>query len=206
MRIENPVLSRFSPQNETHPFLQRFKKSWGKRFRHTRTEELFEGVDLAHYLTALEREGEARDLLHYLVDDQEFNGTYHTWTALGCGMTLLARLQRLAGEDVARRTQLQRLVGHNYRVAVVEGELEQLLEEHDAVVREALDDTLKWGAHALSRHLMSLNFFRETVDGAFPHAGTYPVEGLDAAIHEALRALRTKLGPPREGDDGPRQS
>ena len=189
------MLPPFDPEAEPHPFVRRFRKSWEKRFRHTRMEPLFEGVDLGNCLVALGRSAAAMELLHALVDPVEFSGNYNVWTPVGCGTTLLARLYRLAGEPDAAAHQMQRLVRQDYRVPVRAGELEELLGKHDAELADARAETQKWGVHGISRHLMSLHYFRETATEGFAHSGTYPVDPLEASIRECYAVLAELLGP-----------
>jgi len=112
---EAHVPERFRDKHEEHKYLRRFKKTWKRRFKPTRMEPLLEGVDLANYLVALGRKEEARDLLHHLVDDAVFDGNYNIWTPVGCGIILLARLNRIGADPGARTAQLNRLIEHNYR-------------------------------------------------------------------------------------------
>ena len=188
--VEVPI--RF--HTDEHRYLQRFKKSWVKRYRPTRSEEVFEAVDLAHFLAALEREDEATALLEFVTDGAAFQGNFNLWTPMGYALVTLAWLRRRAGDDDGASRALDPLREKSFRVAVTADEPQELVDATPAVFDKAANDTQKWGCLALSRHLMKLLFLTETAHDDFPHSGTYPTDALDAAVADCLEGLRAKLG------------
>lgn len=188
------VPNRFHADGEEHRYVQRFKKSWVKRYRPTRSEEVFEAVDLAHFLAALEREDEATALLEFVTDGAAFKGNFNLWTPMGYALVSLAWLRRRAGDDEGASRALDPLRETSFRVAVPTDEPRELVEATPGELDNAANDTQKWGCLALSRHLMKLLFLTETARSDFAHSGSYPTDALDAAVATCLEGLRSKLG------------
>jgi hypothetical protein len=192
--IESKLPEALQSVNESHKFLRSYKKTWEKRYKHTRMESIFEGVDLAHYLVALDRTPEAVALLHYLVDNQVFTGNYNIWTPVGYGIILMSRLLRLSGDREGHAAYLQRIRCSTFRADYRDGDLDECLESHRRCLEGVGEMTQRWACHSLSRNLMQLEYFAETASGAgFPHSGLFETTTLEKAVDASYCLLRVRL-------------
>ncbi|MFC4908728.1 hypothetical protein [Actinomadura gamaensis] len=83
------------PTAETNPYLIGFKASLVKRWSHTRMRELYQELDLATYLWALDREPEALDILDSITTAiPRSSGDYNVWSPVVAMHALQARIQR----------------------------------------------------------------------------------------------------------------
>lgn len=183
----------FSSENEEHKYLNRFKKSWEKRFRTTRMEELFEAVDIGNYLIALNRSNDAIEFLEYITSLVKPTDNQNIWGPVGYAHTLLCYLYRKI-EDSARSLEHLNIVKTNSFVNCENFTyLDSFISEHSENISNAKTETQKWGCQILSRHLIGLIFLRETNDRDFPHSGRYNTEEMDSLVDEAFAELRVKL-------------
>ncbi len=187
------IPERFRSDREEHKYVAKFKKSWEKRFKPTRMDELFEAVDLGIFLVALGRHEEAIDLLSYTTGLVDFSGDQNIWGPTGYGIICLCWQYRIRGEEALRQQQLARIKEHGFINCENDAFLNGFVTEHPEQMQKAASETQKWGCHILSRDLMGLTFLRETVDEGFAHSGKFDANELDGLIAEALDALRTKL-------------
>ncbi len=192
VRLDGPL----APQEDDPPFVRKFRSSLVKRFKPTRMEELFQAHELAWYLTALDRLGDAETLLEYVTGAVEFTGNYNVWTPGGAAWVLLARLRRLRGDDVGAAGALDVIREHPYQHydpsrEAQEGELARLrfkLEEARG------DKSQKWACHIAVRIVLSTaSLFRETALPGFSHELTCPVDEFESLIEETQALLADRL-------------
>jgi len=178
---------------EEHKYLKRFKKSWEKRFRHTRMNELYQGVELANYLIALQRESEAKELLHFITDPIEFSGNYNIWSPAGAGIALLASLLRKEKSSDYERVISKIEENGYYNPKRRKAYYTETLLEHESLLKEAMHDTQKWGCHSLSGQLMRLTYHTETAYRGFEDTDTFDIPLLEKLIEETYQKLHIKL-------------
>ena len=161
--MSTDTLENFSPEEEAHKYLKRFKKSWIKRFRVTRMEEIYEAVDLANFLIALNRTAEAIKLLNFVISQIQFNGNYNTWSPAGCGIILLSRILRTSNNNDYEK-EINKIVENDiYAIDQKEEYYKNTIAEQDEIIERANSETQKWACNLLSRNLMNLTYFRTKI-------------------------------------------
>lgn len=122
--------SVFYADGESVKFLSRHKSSLQKRLSLTRMKEMFDEVDLAFYLTALDRNDEALRAASFICDHCDFTGNYNVWTPVGYALCLKTRLCRLDGDLASGRSAIERIRIHPFQVLhgleAVKKELQEL--------------------------------------------------------------------------------
>ena len=192
--VRSELPSAFGVSAEPNKYLKRFKGSLQRRFRLTRSNELFEAVDLAYYLLALDRHEEALEIVSFLSNAVEFNGDYKIWTPVGCAIILESRLHRLLGNPGARKATLEKVIMNPYRTPLKKEELSRLIAEGIQDLGAARrEKSQKWSCHILSRALMSLCFLSETSEWGFEHSQTYDNKDIESLMDEALQLLKERL-------------
>ena len=187
------TLEDFSPEQESHKYLKKFKKSWIKRFRPTRMEENYEGVDLANYLVALNRNEEAIKLLTFITEQIQFNEDYNIWSPTGSAIILLASLLRVS-ESKKYENTINRIVENDYYAKNRKKEYyDKTIEEYEKVMEEVNTETQKWSCHILSRYLMALNYNLETAKKSFEGTNGFDEKLLENKITECYKLLKVKL-------------
>jgi hypothetical protein len=184
----------FSAEGETNAFLSAYKESRAGRWSLTRMEPLFEAVDLAVYLIALDRPGEALEVVSFLSSSVAFTGNYNIWTPVGYALCWQARLHRLAGDTARADAALQRVREHPFLVNLRQERVGQLLDRARADIDAASrEKTAKAACHKLARALDTACFFVETGHAGFPWAGWYSVPQGEALVMDGLGRMGERL-------------
>ncbi len=178
---------------ELQPYLRKVMASLGKRLSLTRMAVLFEIADLAWYLTALERHADAASIVDYL-GLVPFTGNHNLWSPASLGLSLGARLARLAGQPARRAALVGRLV-ENPAYATVqrvyfEQDLARVVLEID---RARAEKTQKLACRQLARALGRVTYFRETAGHGFYYDTWLDTAAVDAQLDRGLVELRARL-------------
>ena len=183
--------SVFFPDEEPNRFLLKYKTSLQKRWTLTQMKTLFEEVDLAYYLTALDRNEEALRVVTFITENLSFDGNYNRWTPAGYALSLQARLHRLAGDHDAFEAALARIRMHPFLITRPE-DISRILSTTPAKIEEFYQDqSKKWACHRLARLLYSLCYYRETGGQKdFLHANWYVPDTLEVYILDGFQKLR----------------
>lgn len=178
-------------------YVDAFAQSLSKRFRMTKQRELFEVVDLALFLVEVGRAESAHALLGGVARAAVFDGNYNTWTPLGYGLAVYARIGRLLGDAESQYRAMETLRAHPFIVTPSDVLVREILSEHKGLLVRARLQTKKWGCQLLSRHMMKLVFVAEAFLAGFPEfAKVREYEAhWSASLAETTQVLRERLGP-----------
>lgn len=178
---------------ETNRQIARIKASLAKRWSLTRMGELFDTVELAWCLVALERTMEARELLSAVIA-VPFAGDYNIWTPVASGICLRARLARLASdsntwqEAMARIREAPAYVLENTDAARVV--FDRARDGLEAGYREK---SRKWGRHMLGEALSVLCEYEEYGLAGIASGELYDARMLEPLVQLGLDRLRERL-------------
>ncbi len=177
-----PPLSAFDPTGEANPKLARFKAARIDKWSLRSSKSLWDMSDLATYLLALERYGEAADIGEFVSRSVSFGGNYNLWTPAACAIAIGVRAARFLGENERSRHIYEPIGIHPHYV------INRLMEEQ----------TLRETPDALNEK-MFMGITRSTVgrieDAREGRADTewYPIAEMEKYLALALAGLRKSL-------------
>jgi hypothetical protein len=188
------------PAAEPNRYLAKVKTSLVKRWSHTRMEELYEELDLATYLWALEREPEALDVLRSVsaavpTPPQLRGGgiDYNVWSPVAAINAMQARLQRLAGNGSDAAVPIARLLADVCLAPNQQFIAGQVAEADDELARAHAKASTKWACLTLSRTIGSLVLLGELAAAGHPYAVWIDSARVEASIGAGRRMLRDRL-------------
>jgi len=171
----------FLPDGEQNRFLMKYKSSLKKTL--TNMEGLFEEVDLAFYLTAIDRVDEALEVLGFLTSRINFDGNYNIWTPVGFGICLQGRLYRMKGDSLAADEAFERIETHPLRKGLPQKAIEEEIKRFPAELDKGFSEkSQKWSCHLLSRTLMKICYHCEILSN-----------DLEDQMTDGLQKLRARL-------------
>lgn len=183
----------FASSNEENTFVKKYKISLSKRLSLSRTKELFEAVDLAFYLVALDRQPEALSLVSFLSNNIEFPENYNIWSPVGYAICLQIRLHRMANDLVAASQCLNLIRLHPVYVVDV-SQSQQLLERFRSQLELIYAQrSSKWSCQSLSRALYKLCCIREVYVVAIWNLEPDLVNETEALVVNGFHKLRSRL-------------
>ena len=178
-----------------HSYVAKAKASLAKKASLSRMDPLYDAVELAWFLTALDRGDEAKPLLDWIIAGVPFKGNYSTWSPAGAAICLRARLARIEGDEAMRASVVNRLVANPAYATVERPQIDDRIADDAQDIDVALaDKSQKWACHRLGRALMGLSYFRETAGAGFYYDDWIDTAAVDAQIDRALWMLRQRLG------------
>lgn len=197
------------PAAESVPYLLRFKSSLAKRWSHTRMSELYQELDLATYLWALDREPEALEILDSITTAiPKSNGNYNVWSPVVAMHALQARILRTSSTTVSAErlgdedgsASMSSLNTH----AVLDDPgladnpsfiASQVTEAEDKFQKAATERSIASSCRNYSRALCPLFVLSELAIAHHPFAAYYDPSEPDRLILEGRALLAARLAP-----------
>jgi hypothetical protein len=187
------------PDAEPCRYLVRFKTSLVKRWSHTRMSGLYEQLDLAVYLWALEREEEALEILRSTTaaipaPPMSSGGVdYNVWCPVATTNALEARICRVAGDTEAAAVPTARIMADPGVADNRSYIADKVAEAENKFGGAAAEKSVKWACHRLSRTLMDLFLFGELAAAGHEFAAYYDPEEVERLIAAGRAALHARL-------------
>ncbi|MCP2340623.1 hypothetical protein [Actinomadura rupiterrae] len=180
------------PAAETNPYLIRFKSSLVKRWSHTRMRELYEELDLATYLWALDRGPEALEILDSVTTAvPKSSGDYNIWSPVVSMHALQARILRSASAAPTRNVDA---VLDDPGLADNPSYIGAQVTEAEAKFADADAQRGRTSAcRRYSRALCPLFVLSELALAHHPFSTYYPEDAPDRLIQQARPSLATRL-------------
>ncbi|MCW2919512.1 MAG: hypothetical protein JWN52_7580 [Actinomycetia bacterium] len=187
------------PGGEPNRYLAKFKTSLARRWSHTRMNELYDQVDLARFLWALEREAEALEILRSVTSviatpyGRDGLPDYNIWSPVAAMNALEARICRLAGDIEAAAAPTARIMADAALAPnreFIAGEVTEAKVKLDEAFAET---SAKWACHKLSRRTGSLVLLRELAVADHPYARWFDHQDVEELILTGRALLATRL-------------
>lgn len=174
---------------------------------------MFDAVELALYLEALDRSEEAVDLLEEITGPVEFTGNYNIWTPVGTGLVVLSRLYKLAQDTKGRKQAIARVAEHGIYGGDHQEYFDERLNGHEGILLGASQDTQKWGCAKIAAQLMKLIYLRKAARADFRTRSPMRTRSLIRLSRNAWRPCDSgsipmqpqRTSPPRGRAQGRRQ-
>ncbi len=189
--VDVPSLLASGDSNKS---IARAKASVAKKWSLTRAESIASTAQLAWFLVALGRDGEARELVDYIADGVEGGGDPRVWSAASNAIALAARLARQSDDEARRASLVAHLVAHPAVASTPRDAFVKWVAEAEKDVRSAgVESSQRWACEGFARGCARAAYVRETaLEGAYD-AGSIDVAALEHTITEGLAGLGAYL-------------
>jgi len=181
-------------EDDGNASIKRAKAALAKKWSLARAESLAGIAQLAWFLVALRREGEARELAELVASGVTFDDDQSLWSQAASSVALAARLARLGNDEPRRAALVAKLVANPGVPAMPPDEFLKHLALATRDIRSAeVEPSQKYACEGFARGCARATYFTETAaEGAY-EAGTIDVAALEATIEEGLAGLRVYL-------------
>lgn len=182
------------PEKETHAFLKAHKRALSKKWSLKSMNALFDGVDLAFFLAASKRDGEASEICNLLAASVSFAGNFNIWTPVGYAICLKARLLREAGKADEADAALKPVIANPFNRTPIQAQIDKDLSALPADLEKALAQSAKKAScQTVSRKLYTICWYLEMSLAKVPGFAGYPAEQLQELWRRGLPKLAARL-------------
>lgn len=183
--MDTSLPAAFDATSEPNKVLAKAKASVSKKFSWTKSQPLFDTLDLAVLLLVYGREQEALEVCQTL-GKLQFNGSFNLWGAAERALTLEARILRSRGESEEADNCVQRVRDAGY----VDTRLEGSLLDRNGLLEESLKNgKKKWEFEARKTRASELAFIIELGGSA-----KLPIAKAEQDWEENMAAMRQLAG------------
>jgi|SRR5579884_3120604 len=191
---------------QTHPFLREAKAKVlkGLNFQY---RSVFCQRDLALWLAAAGRDGDALAILEHAFRNVKFRGKHDVWYAAAAACCVVAHLHRKAGRLEGADPELRRFIDQPAHALVSQPEVwtaafvrSDIAEERERFGGSFGDPKPGVALEAMAWWAATLIFFREMGLASFPRKGKLDLKRLGSWIEDALDRIRGKLDELAEGE------